>query len=458
MKKQLFPVLFSALMPLTAVAQSSDAGYPEGTWINELPAEEPERPFSVEITVNRVTEVDKEHNNVMSCGFVEVGDNKSDKIYLSGHLNYAGKGLSNGVSNGVYYFTVTPSDGQKCQLGLKKTTDGKVLMVSLTGPLSSHAFLKESLFLQPMNGSWVPATIEPCTEKELLDNLADALNDYDKERIAYRTRGYGNVRQYVNAHKNLDPTKAKYAKPKGAGAVNIRADRSTTADKVGELTPGETLLVTDEYDGWCQVWIADKKFGWVSLSVVTLTNSKGAEPAAATKAQPTPAPAAATKPAAVKPSSFTLANGKLGPLYIGQTVASLPKSVEGLYDNYKYETFEVENDMEGSWTEEWCHFYKNGKEIFKSFAEGKILSSFVLMEGSSFIKTSEGFYVGYPARDLFNKKRMRWETYYEGTAFGTSGHFIYHVDSNDIIGGVETPTRVTHIKQTAKIKMIVYNK
>jgi SH3-like domain-containing protein len=467
MKRHLLPFLLFALCPLVGSAQSSDAAYPEGTWISELPAEEYEKPYFIEVDVKRVTERDEDHDGIVGCGYIIVSDNKTDKTILEGPLTYAGKGLENGMGNGVYFFSVKAKSGQTLKLGVRKTADLDLKFVSLTGALSSHPFLKDVLRLAPLNGTWTPASIEPCTEKELLENLREALNDNDKDRMAYRTRGYGDVRQFIKAHQGLNPSLPKYAKPKGTGAINIRKERSTSAAIVGELPAGQSLLVVDEYDGWCQVWTSDKKYGWVSLSVVTLSNNKGvaatttaaaqAKPAAAEpQAKPASAQTSAKAAATSQAKSFTLANGKLGPLSIGQTVASLPKSVEGLYDNYKYETFEVENDMEGSWTEEWCHFYKGGKEIFKCFAEGKKLTTFVLMEGSSFIKTNEGFYVGYNARELFNKKRMKWETYYEGTAFGTSGHFIYHVNSDDVQGGVEFPSRATHIKQNAKIVKIVY--
>ena len=108
-------------------------------------------------------------------------------------------------------------------------------------------------------------------------------------------------------------------------------------------------------------------------------------------------------------------------------------------------------------TVEWCTFYKNGKEIFKSYAEGKKLQSFILEEGSSFIKTSEGYYVGYPARTLFNKKRLQWENYYEGSAFARNGRWEYHIDDEGL-NGVEIPRRATDVKQNAKISMIVLYK
>ena len=92
-----------------------------------------------------------------------------------------------------------------------------------------------------------------------------------------------------------------------------------------------------------------------------------AKKATAVKKTTTTAKAATTASAA----SFTLTNGKLGPLFIGQTVASIPKSVAGLYDRYEYTKEDIENEMDGDYTLELCHFYKGGKEIFQCNADDK---------------------------------------------------------------------------------------
>lgn len=156
-------------------------------------------------------------------------------------------------------------------------------------------------------------------------------------------------------------------------------------------------------------------------------------------------------------AGFVLGDGKLGPLAIGQTVESLPQSVDGLYDSYKYDQQVIENEMEGSWTEEWVYFYKGGKEIFKSFAENKTIGSFVLEEGSSFISTTEGYYVGYSARELFSKKRLNWETWYMGTAFARDGHWEYHIPTEGL-EAADFPSKLDDIKPSATISQIVYYK
>lgn len=472
MKKTILIALLAAAS-MNVAAQSSDAAYPEGTFINELPAEESERPYAVDINVKRVTEKNPDRDGRVNCGYISVTDNKTEKVIYEGDLKYHGKGLKGGVGNGIYYFNVILSDGQMDRIGLRKDDKLNLEIVSLTGPLGNHPFLKEKLFLAPLNGSWTPATIEVFTEKQLLKNLHDAQDDYDKDRIEYRTRGYGNVQQYIKAHTGLNPNLPKYAKPKGSSAINIREQADASAAKMSELAPGQSLLVVDEYNGWCQVKLGTSKYGWVSLGVVTLSNNAGtAQTSTQTTTNSTlqpvgkqsstdstqqpvgkPSTQTAAKPAAA--TSFVLGNGKLGPLSVGQTVASLPKSVAGLYDNYKV-TKEEHGDEEGTWMEEWVHFYKGGKEIFKAFVDdNKKLSSFALQPGSSFIKTTEGYYVGYNARELFNKKRMEWTNYYTGTAFARSGHFEFHINDDDL-DGADIPSKASHIKASAKISEIIY--
>lgn len=152
--------------------------------------------------------------------------------------------------------------------------------------------------------------------------------------------------------------------------------------------------------------------------------------------------------------TFVLENGKLGPLFIGQRSAAIPKSAPGLYDKrtYKKQTME---DMDGEWTEEYYQFFKGGKKVFRCYINNKKISSFVLEVGSSYIKTPEGFYVGYSGRELFQKKRMEWNTYYEGEVFASSNNFTYYLRSDDIIGN-DFPTKLSEIKQSAKISKIVY--
>ena len=163
-----------------------------------------------------------------------------------------------------------------------------------------------------------------------------------------------------------------------------------------------------------------------------------------------------TTPAATH--AFTLTNGKLGPIQTGQRFANIPATYAGLYDKYTYKKIEHEDDMDGGWTEEYYQFTKGGKNIFRvNIGEGKKMTGITLQEGSAnIIKTQEGYYVGYPARTLYTKKRMEWTTYFEGTAFATSGHYTFHINGDDVVGN-DYPTNVNQIKATAKITRINYS-
>lgn len=171
--------------------------------------------------------------------------------------------------------------------------------------------------------------------------------------------------------------------------------------------------------------------------------------------RPTQVQQRATTQAAAK--TFTLTNGKLGPIQTGVKFANIPATYAGLYDKYTYKKELMGGEGGDEWEEEYYQFTKAGKKIFRVLIYDGKIGSIELQEGSSaIIKTQEGFYVGYPARTLFTKKRMEWETYYEGTSFATSGHYTYHINSNDVIGN-EYPTNVNQIKPNAKVSMIVYN-
>lgn len=155
--------------------------------------------------------------------------------------------------------------------------------------------------------------------------------------------------------------------------------------------------------------------------------------------------------------TFTLANGKLGPIQTGVRFANIPATYAGLYDKYTYKKIEHESDMEDDWTEEYYQFTKAGKNIFRANIFGGKIISITLQEGSaSIVKTQEGFYVGYPARTLFTKKPMQWSTYFEGTSFAMSGHWTYAVLDADLIN-TEAPQKVSDLKPTAKIYTITYN-
>lgn len=154
--------------------------------------------------------------------------------------------------------------------------------------------------------------------------------------------------------------------------------------------------------------------------------------------------------------AFTLTNGKLGPIQTGQRFANIPATYEGLYDKYAYKKETMWGEGGDEWEEEYYQFTKAGKKIFRVLIYDGKIGSIELQAGSaSIVRTQEGFYVGYPARTLFTKKRMEWTTYYEGTAFATSGHYTYYVNDSDL--NTDSPDKVSDFKPNAKISMIVYS-
>ena len=187
--------------------------------------------------------------------------------------------------------------------------------------------------------------------------------------------------------------------------------------------------------------MTEKQNGWVSLSVIALTNT----------------PTSNTTVDVIATQEFVLGNGKLGPLSLGQSIATLPKSVPGLYEKYTYHKEKYEDDMDGEGVNEYILFIKGGKKIINANIENGKIESFWVKEGASFIKTIDGFHIGSSARELFRKKPMQWETYFMGEVFGTSGGYTYNVNSDDVINK-DVPERAEDFKQNAVISSIVYRK
>ena len=157
----------------------------------------------------------------------------------------------------------------------------------------------------------------------------------------------------------------------------------------------------------------------------------------------------------VTDETVVFANGKLGPVIVGSPIGELPQQVKGLYDKVEHKTEEHEDEMDGPWTEDYYLFTKNGKPVFRANLDGGKVFSIRLLEGSSFIVTPGGFYVGMPALNLVNRVRMRWETYYDGEVFATNDRFTYYVSADYINGDV--PVKIEDFKEGATILGIVYS-
>jgi hypothetical protein len=252
------------LMAAGVSAQSSSASYPEGNWQTEYA--EGNNKYYV------IMEIEREQEKNGICGSLSITDVNTDKEVYSADLTYAMRGMQNDVPTGIYYFNVKSDKGRESSIGVKRgngTNGSGKIIVSATGELKDHPALKQSY------NACFPEMIEipsrnVSSEQELIGRLRRAIAS--KEEIT----GYGsNPQLYVNAHSQLNHSKPIYAKPKGTGAINIRKQRDAKSEKIGELPAGKSLLIVDEFDGWCQVKMSEKETGWVSLSVVTLTNTEG---------------------------------------------------------------------------------------------------------------------------------------------------------------------------------------
>lgn len=440
MKKQLILGLMT-LMSVCVMAQSSEAGYPVGNWQNMSD----NNPYEIDIYIERASSPNPEFGNKMSCGTIDISDS-NEKSVVNGILTYRSRSLDkDGMCTNTFNFNVQTKQGKTFMIGFKKMLNDnqeqgnrtKIKIMKVTGDFANHPAFKNELYsVGAGNGDAFDPTPWVVDEKELMEALKEGLVN------GYKLQGFGNVRQYVNAHAKLVPGQPRYAKCKATSPINIRKKPEANSDKIGELPPGTTLYVVDEYNGWVQVRMAEKKYGWVSLSVIALTNT----------------PSNNTTVDVIAIQEFVLGNGKLGPLSLGQSVALLPKSVSGLYDKYTYHKEKYEDDMDGEGINEYVLFIKGGKEIINANIENGKIESFWVKEGASFIKTPDGFHIGSSARELFRKKPMQWETYHMGEVLGTSGGYTYNVNSDDVVSNKDIPTRAEDFKPKAVISSIVYRK
>lgn len=270
MKKTL-TIATMLLLATLSLAQSSEAGYPVGTWQSN-----PEAKVFVDITIERLVTPDPTFGNKLSCGSLSIDGTPSCEAMLT----YAGRGLDkDGMPMNTFFFNVITKNNKRSQIVVQKMAKAeneygnyvKIKIIKVTGDLASNPALKQQLYsVGTGNGAAYDPTPWVLTDIELLDALKEGLTN------GWRMNGFGNVRQYVNAHAKLTPGMPKYAKCKSTGSINIRKSGEANAEKIGELKSGTTLLVLDEYNGWVQVKMEERKFGWVSLSVVALTNTPSA--------------------------------------------------------------------------------------------------------------------------------------------------------------------------------------
>lgn len=152
--------------------------------------------------------------------------------------------------------------------------------------------------------------------------------------------------------------------------------------------------------------------------------------------------------------TFILQNGTLGPVKRGMAIGSLPKQYPGLYDKFTRDK-EYYNDED---FDEYLLFTKNGQEIFSAYLNENKIGSICLLSGSSsFIKTPEGYYVGYSVNQLNKEKKLEWEHHMdEAETWATSGEYTYYVENNDVIEDDKNELLVRGFKTGAKIIEIAH--
>ena len=156
--------------------------------------------------------------------------------------------------------------------------------------------------------------------------------------------------------------------------------------------------------------------------------------------------------------TFTLTNGKLGPIQTGQRFVNIPSSYVGLYDKYTRQTEKEYNEVEDFEITRVCYqFTKAGRNVFRVIMEGNVIGAIKLQEGSaSIIKTQKGFHVGYAARTLYTKKSTDWFNIEGGTAACFDGNYTYEVSANDRVS-LNPIESANDFKSNAKISSITYH-
>jgi len=156
--------------------------------------------------------------------------------------------------------------------------------------------------------------------------------------------------------------------------------------------------------------------------------------------------------------TFTLTNGKLGPVQVGQRFVNIPATYAGLYDKYTRQTEKEYNEVEDFEMTFVCYqFTKGGNNVFRVIMDGNTIGAIKLQEGSaSIVKTQKGFYVGYPARDLFSKRLTEWFNIESGKAACFDGNYTYEVNANDRVSSNPIES-ANDFKPNAKICSITYH-
>ena len=276
--KQILTIVIMLMSVLTGMAQSSDLYYPMGAWQTPYDGENEGSDY-VLFYIHRHTERNPEHPNTIACGELVYDEYGASLVYLGRQID------SRGFATDVFMFQAVDDQGRTTTLGIRKIMgeDGPsaIECVSVNGYLAGKPGLKKRLSPSMYaNGShWYDFTFQQPTYPLFLQHIREVAQTEDKMRrsgdVEYLPliRGFGDLHQFVNAHKGLTYGQPVYAKSKTAVPVSIRRGSDASEATIGVLKQGTTLYVVDEYNGWCQVTMENSAMGWVRLSDVILTNT-----------------------------------------------------------------------------------------------------------------------------------------------------------------------------------------
>lgn len=152
---------------------------------------------------------------------------------------------------------------------------------------------------------------------------------------------------------------------------------------------------------------------------------------------------------------FTAGKGNVGSVEIGMAVSKMPEQVEGLYDKFEKKT-EILEECDDEWTVEYLLCTRAGTPVLRVNVYDDILTSISLLEGATNVKTPDGIRVGFSARELFQKKKMQWENWFDGFVHGNDGTYCYTVEA-DGLQDVDIPEKASDFKEDATVCKITLN-
>ena len=144
--KRFFIIAILAMLSMACMAQSSEAGYPVGTWQSA-----PEADVFVDMTIDRVTAPNPDFGNKKICGTLSIDGNPS----YEASLTYSGRGIDNkDMPMDVFFFNVVSRQNKTSKIAIRKMLkeEGefgnvvKIKIVQVTGDLANNTAMKQQLY------------------------------------------------------------------------------------------------------------------------------------------------------------------------------------------------------------------------------------------------------------------------------------------------------------------------